>query len=106
MADNMVLDGAGSQTRVVLPVQFHREGVESARESLMAALKTALGGEQTLVLEGDAVERVDTMAIQLLLAFAQEAGQAHIAWSWAAQSQPLSDGIQQLGLEGPLAGGR
>lgn len=69
---------------------------------LHAQLLGALESSQ-IVLDGGTVDRVDTAALQLLVAFQREAKQRERQVQWAQVSAPLHDAASQLGLTEALA---
>lgn len=87
-----------SETRVNMPADCRIADVGE----LHTQLKGALGGSQ-IVLNGDTVDRVDTAALQLLVAFQHEARKRERQVQWAGVSAPLHDAASQLGLVEALA---
>ena len=84
--------------RVSMPADCRIADVGPLHEQL----KGALGGSQ-IVLDGAAVDRVDTAALQLLVAFQHEARKRERQVQWAGVSTPLHDAASQLGLVEALA---
>jgi ABC-type transporter Mla MlaB component len=87
-----------SETRVNMPADCRIADVGE----LHTQLKGALGGSQ-IVLDGAAVERIDTAALQLLVVFQHEAKKRERQVQWAGASAPLYDAAGQLGLMEALA---
>ena len=69
---------------------------------LHTQLKGALGASQ-IVLDGAAVDRIDTAALQRLVVFQHEAKKRERQVQWAGASVPLYDAAGQLGLMEALA---
>ena len=69
---------------------------------LQARLLDALESPQ-IVLDAGTVDRVDTAALQLLVAFQREAKQRERQVQWAQVNAPLRDAADQLGLSEVLA---
>jgi phospholipid transport system transporter-binding protein len=89
---------AKGEVRVGMPADFRiAEASEMHRQ-----LRAALDGS-AIVLDGGAVERVDTAALQLLVVFQHEARKRDRPVSWAAVSAPLHDAASQLALAQTLA---
>ncbi|MBE1159487.1 STAS domain-containing protein [Dyella acidiphila] len=91
-------DTPKGEVRVGMPADFRIGEVTD----LHRQLRDALDGS-AIVLDGGAVERVDTAALQLLVAFQHEARKRERALSWTAASAPLQDAAGQLGLAQILA---
>jgi phospholipid transport system transporter-binding protein len=72
-----------------------------------AALKTSLLGHEAdprgAILDGSAVQRIDTAGLQLLVAFAQRQARAGRPLSWAAASPVLCEAGRRLGLAAVLS---
>lgn len=85
-------------TPIGLPVDCRIAGLET----LHRQLREALGAAQC-TLDGGAVERVDTAALQLLLAFRRDAQMRGQQASWAAVSAALREAANLLGLAQTLA---
>lgn len=69
----------------------------AAQSALLADLLGALNAAAT-TLDGRAVERVDTAALQLLTLFQREAAARGCAVSWLGASETLCDAAGVLGL--------
>ena len=91
-------DTVKGEVRVGMPADFRIADVTDMHRQLRAALDGS-----AIVLDGGAVDRVDTAALQLLVAFQHEARKRERAVSWAAVSAPLQDAAGQLGLAQTLA---
>lgn len=85
---------ATPQRTIALDSDLTIGSVHQLREQLADALKS--GGDITL--NGELVERVDTSALQLLLAFRQELASAHASFSWYSPSPQLLSSAQLLGV--------
>lgn len=72
--------------------------VNELKQLLADALRE--GGDVSL--DGEAVERVDTSAIQLLLAFKRELDTAHASLQWQSPSPQLLSGARLLGVDALL----
>ncbi|GAA0705497.1 STAS domain-containing protein [Dyella marensis] len=79
--------------RVALPADCRIADLAAVK----AALEAALSAPAT-ELDGAAVERVDTAALQLLAVFRREAAARGMAVRWAGASDVLRDGAARLGL--------
>ena len=86
------------ETRISIPADCRIAEVGP----LHTQLRSVLGASQ-IVLDGTAVERVDTAALQLLVVFQREAKQRERQVQWAGVSAPLHDAASQLGLVEALA---
>jgi anti-anti-sigma regulatory factor len=71
-----------------------------------AALKTELlklaGSDQTVVLDVQAVERVDSAGLQLLCAFVRDRRAQGRRTSWSGNPQAFTDAVETLGLNQAL----
>jgi ABC-type transporter Mla MlaB component len=86
------------ETRVSMPADCRIADVGALHTQLRGAL-----GSSQIVLDGGAVDRVDTAALQLLVVFQREAKQRERQVQWAEVSAPLHDAASQLGLTEALA---
>jgi phospholipid transport system transporter-binding protein len=89
---------AKGEVRVGMPADFRIAEVTDLHRQLSDALDGA-----AIVLDGGAVDRVDTAALQLLVVFQCEAQKRGSQVSWAAVSAPLHDAASQLSLAQTLA---
>lgn len=87
-----------SEARVSMPADCRIAEVGE----LHTQLRKALDASQ-IVLDGTAVDRVDTAALQLLVVFQREAQKRERQVQWAGVSAPLQDAAGQLGLAQVLA---
>lgn len=78
---------------IVLPADFRLGAVAGVKADLVEALEAA--GAQ---LDGGAVERVDTAALQLLLAYRREAAARGLSPAWRGVSEVMRDAAGVLGL--------
>ncbi len=90
--DSAAVDVAAS-AMVALPVDCRM----STQAGLMAELLRALD-ERLIVLDGQAVERIDTAALQLLALFRREVGVRGGTVSWREPSAALHEAANLLGL--------
>lgn len=67
-------------------------------EAFKAALRSALDSSGDLVLDGGAVERIDTAGLQLLTSFAAHLRMAERRLVWTGVSDALRGGAERLGL--------
>jgi ABC-type transporter Mla MlaB component len=82
-----------ARAAVMLPADCRLASLDGLAAELRGALDASAA-----VLDGRAVERVDTAALQLLLAFRRElSGRGHVV-SWLGASSPLNDAAGLLGL--------
>jgi len=79
--------------RVTLPADCRIADLPAVKDALRAALAVPAA-----TLDGGAVERVDTAALQLLAVFRREAAARGVAVAWAGASAALHDGAARLGL--------
>ena len=79
--------------RVTLPADCRIAELSTVKATLDAALATA-----AVALDGGAVERIDTAALQLLTVFRREAAARGVAVEWLGASEALRDGAARLGL--------
>ncbi|WP_158628811.1 STAS domain-containing protein [Dyella choica] len=84
--------------RVSMPVDCRIAEVGAMHAQLRGALESS-----RIVLDGSAVDRVDTAALQLLVVFQREAKKRERQVQWAQVSAPLHDAASQLGLAEALA---
>jgi anti-anti-sigma regulatory factor len=66
--------------------------------ALKAELLNLAGAEQTVVLDVQAVERIDTAALQLLCAFVRDRRAQGWRTSWTGNPQAFSEAVDILGL--------
>jgi len=78
---------------VTLPADCRLAGAAALRAALLDAL-----ARPASLLDGAAVERVDTTALQLLAAFRREAAARGHDVRWAAASDTLREAAEWLGL--------
>ena len=71
-------------------------------EAFKLALHAAEDSSGDFVIEGGAVERIDTSGLQLLLGFASRLRLLERRLVWGAVSPALRQAARQLGLEGTL----
>jgi anti-anti-sigma regulatory factor len=83
---------------VGMPADFRIADVMDMHRQLRDALNMS-----PIVLDGTAVDRVDTAALQLLVAFQRDAQKRGHPLSWIGASTPLYDAASQLGLAQTLA---
>jgi anti-anti-sigma regulatory factor len=74
----------------------------TAAESLKDALLDACGGTGSVVIDGAAVERIDTPALQILLAAAAVLHSENRVFSLVGPSQALMDAMADLGFAAEL----
>jgi len=86
-------DAAKGAVRVGMPSDFRIAEVTDMHRQLSAALDAS-----EIVLDGGAVDRVDTAALQLLVVFQHEARKRGNTVQWVGASAPLHDAASQLGL--------
>lgn len=72
-------------------------------ELLHEQLEPFVNGNQDVVLNGSAVNRVDTAGLQLIYAFQQALKSHDASASWSAPSNTLLEVAEQLGLTQHLA---
>ncbi|MGO4702118.1 STAS domain-containing protein [Dyella sp. 2RAB6] len=82
-----------AEGRVALPADCRIADLATVKAALEAALSTPAA-----TLDGGAVERVDTAALQLLAVFRREAAARGVAVAWLGASEALRDGAARLGL--------
>lgn len=82
---------------LALPAECMIWSAESLRDSL-----TSLTDVYAVTLDASAVQRIDTVCLQLLTAFARERSAAQRPLVWAGIPAVLSARAQQLGLEAIL----
>jgi phospholipid transport system transporter-binding protein len=90
--------GTSGGARVGMPADFRITDVIDMHRQLRDALNVS-----PVVLDGTTVDRVDTAALQLLVAFQRDAQKRGHQVSWAGASAPLYDAASQLGLAQTLA---
>jgi anti-anti-sigma regulatory factor len=82
------------KVEIKLPAQLEMAALPAIKEELAAAATSAA----TLLIDGSAVERVGTPAIQLLLAAAKAFSGEGRRFALEAPSQTLSSALDDLGL--------
>ncbi|HUA81531.1 MAG TPA: STAS domain-containing protein [Dyella sp.] len=87
-----------SEARIAIPADCRIADVGDLHKQLRGALESP-----HIVLDGTAVDRVDTAALQLLVAFQHEAQKRTRQVNWVGASVPLHDAATQLGLAQVLA---
>lgn len=88
-----VTDVAAAPLALVLPADCRIAAQVALKQALMDALET--GG---IVLDGRAVERTDTAALQLLTLFQREVKARGSSLSWCGASDALNEAAGLLGL--------
>ena len=83
---------AGPMT-LALPADFRIAAQAAFKQQLIGAL-----AHDTIVLDGGAVERVDTAALQLLVVFQRELDARQRAPTWLSASPALTEAADVLGL--------
>jgi anti-anti-sigma regulatory factor len=83
---------AGPMT-LALPADFRIAAQAAFKQQLIGAL-----AHDTIVLDGGAVERVDTAALQLLVVFQRELDARRRAPTWQSASPALTEAADVLGL--------
>ncbi|HET6552643.1 MAG TPA: STAS domain-containing protein [Dyella sp.] len=84
----------GNQPRVVaLPADFRLAELPDVKAGLLEALEAP-----AVQLDGAGVERVDTAALQLLLAFRHAASARGLSPAWLGVSETMRDAAGVLGL--------
>lgn len=78
---------------VVLPADCRIADLAEVKQAIQAALATGALG-----IDASAVERVDTAALQLLLAARRDANKAAATFAWNGVSDALRDAAGVLGL--------
>jgi anti-anti-sigma regulatory factor len=89
--------GAALDTVALLPECTARNG-----EALRAALLERLEAPGKVEVVVDAVERVDTVCVQLLCAFVRERTKHGRTTAWRGRSNVLMEAVALLGLSGTL----
>jgi len=82
-----------ADARVALPADCRIADLATLKAALEAALSAPAAA-----LDGGAVERIDTAALQLLTVFRREAAARGVAVEWLGASEVLRDGAARLGL--------
>jgi phospholipid transport system transporter-binding protein len=91
--------GAGKgEMRVGMPADFRIAEVTDVHRQLREALDAS-----QILLDGSVVDRIDTAALQLLVAFQREVLKRGVTVNWVGASAPLHDAASQLGLAQILA---
>ncbi len=72
-------------------------------QSLKLSLAALLRNVNPVTIELDAVERIDTASLQLLIAFARERRTGDLEVRWSGQSAAFGEAVRLLGLGGLLA---
>lgn len=88
---------APGQATIVLPADCRIAELPALHKQLCAALA------QPSTLDGAAVERIDSAALQLLYAFGRDAGARGNPPTWTGASTPLREAADLLGLTQILA---
>ncbi len=88
-----VAEVTGASAALVLPADCRIGAQAALRQALLDALET--GG---VVLDGRAVERTDTAALQLLTLFQREVQARGKSLSWCGASDALNEAAALLGL--------
>lgn len=83
----------GSSNNVILPADCRIADLADVKQALQAALATG-----RVAIDGSAVERVDTAALQLLLAAHRDAGKSSLPFIWQGASAALRDAAAMIGL--------
>jgi phospholipid transport system transporter-binding protein len=91
-------DAAKSEVRLGMPADFRIGEVTDVHRQFGEALDAS-----QVVLDGSAVERIDTAALQLLVVFQREVQKRGNQMNWAGVSAPLHDAAGQLGVTQILA---
>jgi ABC-type transporter Mla MlaB component len=91
-------DAAKSEVRVSMLADCRIADIGPLHRQLRDALDAS-----RIVLDGGSVDRIDTAALQLLVAFQHEARKRGQQVSWVGMSAPLHDAASQLGLTQVLA---
>ena len=86
-------NAAAAEAAIGLPADCRMAALPALGEQLFGALESP-----SVRLDGGAVERVDTAALQLLALFRREATARGRAVSWHGASGPLRDAAGVLGL--------
>jgi phospholipid transport system transporter-binding protein len=89
---------AKSEVRLGIPADFRIADVTDMHRQLSDALDAT-----QIALDGSAVDRIDTAALQLLVVFQREVQKRGNQMNWAGVSAPLHDAASQLGLAQILA---
>jgi anti-anti-sigma regulatory factor len=84
---------ADGPTTVALPADFRIAAQAAFKQQLLGALD-----HDAIVLDGGAVERVDTAALQLLVVFQRELDARQRAPTWQSASPVLTEAADVLGL--------
>jgi phospholipid transport system transporter-binding protein len=85
---------AEASVMVVLPARFTIVEVANIKHKLEAALDSG----KSIQLDASRVERVDTAALQLLLAFWRVAPDEGVGITWLSPTPPLISAARELGL--------
>jgi ABC-type transporter Mla MlaB component len=85
--------GQGDARTVALPADFRLAGLDEVKTCLVEAFDAP-----AVQLDGAAVERVDTAALQLLVAFRREASARGQSPTWLGVSAAIHDAAGVLGL--------
>jgi phospholipid transport system transporter-binding protein len=93
-----VAKAAKAATVIGLPADCRMAELSALRDQFLLALDAPLS-----TLEAIEVERVDTAALQLLVAFHRDAQARGRQVAWAGVSVPLRDAAERLGLTKTLA---
>jgi ABC-type transporter Mla MlaB component len=93
-----VAAAAKAATVIGLPADCRMAELPALRDQFVLALDAPLS-----TLEAIGVERVDTAALQLLVAFHRDAQARGRTVAWNGVSAPLRDAVERLGLTKTLA---
>ena len=88
-----VADEVAAPLTLALPADFRIAAQAAFKQQLIDALD-----HDAIVLDGAAVERVDTAALQLLVVFQRELDARQRAPSWQSASTVLTEAAEMLGL--------
>ncbi|KQX95117.1 hypothetical protein ASD22_14610 [Rhodanobacter sp. Root480] len=88
-----VADEVAAPLTLALPADFRIAAQAAFKQQLIDALD-----HDAIVLDGAAVERVDTAALQLLVVFQRELDARQRAPSWQSASTVLTEAAEVLGL--------
>ena len=90
---------AKARTRqVALPAVVDLDALDSVRDGLLTALE---GGPLTV--SGEAVERISTNALLMLMSAAETAKRTGLPFAVTAPSAPMQAAIARLGFDGRFA---
>lgn len=98
-------DVAGSYSENVQRINLDEVMDISMADDLKNRLLTALQNKNNVVLEADLVEKADTSALQVLMAFVQDARVQQQSVSWHNPSKSLKRSAGFIGLQDMLGFG-